>query len=311
MKNKKILKAAMITAVITLGISGSAYAKDYPSKVYHLPTVKDKPEEKEPEKEEPEKAEEEKTEPAVTPAGEIEEDQTSAPEESVKEDPEAELTDADKEDAADEQKDEQDEAADEDEQASDDKEKAETSADKKDKAEELADKKTEAPAPAAKEDLTIYVWEKDEQGNLVFDKDGNPIPVLKKGQEIPKEFKRDENGELILDENGDPIVTFTVPEKSILIDSIKDALDKDRSIDIYVSFGEQEKIFGATAEFVAVLHGYDRVEYKIHWQHSKDNENWEIVPGVEGNRFSLIATEENYKDHWRAKVTITGVRKDA
>lgn len=264
MKNKMILKAAMITAVITLGISGSAYAKDYPSKVYHLPAVKEKPEEEEPEKEEPEKAEEEKTEPAVTPAEGQEKEQTAAPEETVKEDPEA----------------------------------------------ELADKKTEAPAPAAKEDLTIYVWEKDENGSLIFDKDGNPIPVLKKGQEIPKEFKRDENGELILDENGDPIVTFTVPEKSILIDSIKDALDKDRSIDIYVSFGEQEKVFGATVEFVAVLHGYDRVEYKIHWQHSKDNENWEIVPGVEGNRFSLIATEENYKDHWRAKVTITGVRKD-
>ena len=320
MKREMIWKAAMITAVITLGISGSVYAKkEYPSKVYHLPTVKEKAEAEEKDKEKQEKTEEEKTEPAVTPAEEKEQEPAAAPEEPGKEEQEA--IDAGGEEAVQEQKNEQavaadesekapaDKAADEEEQPSAGKVK-ETSADKKDRSEELTTAGTEAPASAPKEDLTIYVWEKDENGSLVLDKDGNPIPVLKNGQEIPKEFKRDENGELILDENGDPIVTFTVPEKSILIDSIKDALDKDRSIDIYVNFGDQEKVFGATAEFVAVLHGYDRVEYKIHWQHSKDNENWEIVPGIEGNRFTIIATKENYHDRWRAKVTITGLRKD-
>ena len=238
MKKQMIWKTGLITAMITLGICGSAYARDYPSKTYHLPTVKERPEEENKDKQE--KAEEEKTEPAVTPAEEKEPEKTAAPEEPAKEEQEA--IDAGGEEAVEEQKDEEAEAADDKEKDSADKAGAEdekASVGKKEKAEEPAASRTEAPAPAAKEDLTVYVWEKDENGSLVLDKDGNPVPVLKKGQEIPKEFKRDENGELVLDENGDPIVTFTVPEKSILIDSIRDALDKDRSIDIYVNFGDQ------------------------------------------------------------------------
>ena len=154
-----------------------------------------------------------------------------------------------------------------------------------------------------------YDWEKDENGDLVLDEEGNPVPILKEGQEIPKEYERDEEGELVLDEEGNPIVTFTVPETSVLIESITDVLDKDRSIDIYVNWGDQEPALGSVAEFVTVLHGYDRVEYVILWQHSKDDQNWENISGVEGPRYRVKATKDNYQDYWRVKVIITKIKK--
>lgn len=68
------------------------------------------------------------------------------------------------------------------------------------KAPEPYDPSTEEEVPETEETIEYMV---DENGELILDEDGNPIPVIPE-EETP-EYMVDENGELILDENGDPI----------------------------------------------------------------------------------------------------------
>ncbi|MBQ9168213.1 MAG: hypothetical protein IJX67_07390 [Oscillospiraceae bacterium] len=284
MRNKNFLRAAMITAVLAMGLGGTAYADEYPSAVFTLPEVK--------EKEEPT----DKPVPTPTP--------TPKPKDSgkskvINKKDDTKKTENKTSDSTSDHK-EEDKKNDTGEQNKDTA--AENSLSEASAAEVSDILQVEEP------EIDTYEWKKDENGQLLLDENGDPVPVLKDGQEIPKEYERDEDGELILDENGDPVVVFTVPENSVLIESIEDVLDPNRSIDIYVNWGDQEPALGAVAEFVTVLHGYDRVEYTIQWQHSEDDENWEIIPGAEGTRYRVIATEDNYQDYWRVKVLITKVK---
>ena len=87
-----------------------------------------------------------------------------------------------------------------------------------------------------------YDYERDENGELVLDEKGNPIVIrdnLAEDDEIPVTFLRDENGELILDKDGKPVATQTVPQDATLINTIADALNPDRSIDVYYSWNNE------------------------------------------------------------------------
>lgn len=155
-----------------------------------------------------------------------------------------------------------------------------------------------------------YEFERDENGALVLDEKGNPIVIrdnLDEKDEIPVAFLRDEEGNLILTEDGKPVVTQTVPSDATIVNTIEDALNPDRTIDIYYSWNNQEPALGGEVTFVAVLYGYDNVEYTLQWQQSKNNVDWTSITGADQMRYSEIMTRDNYLDFWRIQVLITGV----
>ena len=118
-------------------------------------------------------------------------------------------------------------------------------------------------------------------------------------------YWRDENGELILDENGDPIPTQTVPADAVVIDTLEDALNPDRTIDIYYSWNNMKPAIGVDVTFIAVLHGYENLQYTIQWQQSSNNMDWSDIAGSKELRHTETITRENYKDFWRVQVKIT------
>ncbi len=158
------------------------------------------------------------------------------------------------------------------------------------------------------EETVVYEYERDENGQLVLDAKGNPIAIVPEGAEIPVSFLRDENGELVLDAEGNPTVTQTVPANATIVYTIEDALNPDRSIDIYYSWNSGKPELGGKVTFIAVLYGYDNVEYTVQWQESGDNENWFDVADATDCRYEETITRDNYKDFWRVQVIITGVK---
>ena len=157
------------------------------------------------------------------------------------------------------------------------------------------------------EEKIFYVYKRDENGALILDEEGNPIALTDGEEEIPVTFQRDENGELVLDEDGDPIPTATVPADATKKLTLADALDENRTIDIYVSWNNEKPALNGGVTFIAVMKGYDNLEYTLQWQQSQDNENWYDISDANDFRYEEIITRENYKDFWRVRVTITGV----
>ena len=167
----------------------------------------------------------------------------------------------------------------------------------------------------------VYAYEKDEDGNLILDENGNPIVTVVEGDEIPVTYLRNEDdeipvtylrnedGELILDEKGDPIPTQTVPTDAVISNTIVDALDPNRTIDIYYSWNNETPAIGSDVTFIAVLHGYDNLEYTVQWQQSKNGSEWMDVPGSTEARYTETITRDNYKDFWRVQVSITGIEE--
>ncbi len=78
----------------------------------------------------------------------------------------------------------------------------------------------------------------------------------------------------------------------------------DRRIELSAEWEKGTPTFETPVTFSAVLYGYEDVAYRIQWQHSTDGKNWEDIPGAEGDSYTVIATEENYLDFWRAAVTV-------
>ena len=152
-----------------------------------------------------------------------------------------------------------------------------------------------------------YAYEKDEENALVLDENGDPIAILEDGQEIPKTWVRDEEGELVLDEEENPIATQSVPADAVIVHTLQDQLNPDRYIEIYVSFNEEDAEVGDTANFRAVLYGYDSLIYSLQWQQSDDGANWEDLAGANNADLEVVTSEENKNDYWRVQVTITGI----
>ena len=258
------------------------------------------PEAAEPETAEPEETEPETTEPEVTEP-EFTEPETA---ESEEEEPAAEEPEAEEPEA--------EEPADEEPAAGatvldvEDEIVEDVNLDEED--EEIEDYET--PLGASEENTApVYSYERDGNGVLVLDENGNPIVTVIEGDEIPVTYLRNEDGELILDEKGDPIPTQTVPTDAIMSNTIVDALNPDRTIDIYYSWNNQKPAIGGDVTFIAVLHGYENLEYSIQWQQSKNGSDWADVPGSNETRYTETITRDNYKDFWRVQVSITGIEE--
>lgn len=68
------------------------------------------------------------------------------------------------------------------------------------------------PAPEQPEEEPGYAFERDAEGNLILNENGDPVVLVPEGSKAPTGFERDENGALVLDENGNPIPTFDAVE---------------------------------------------------------------------------------------------------
>ena len=152
-----------------------------------------------------------------------------------------------------------------------------------------------------------YEYEKDEDGILLLDENDDPIAILKEGQDIPVSWIRRASGELVLDGNGNPIATQVIPAKAVHVETLKDRLNADRTIDIYATFDKAGAILGDSAKLTAVLNGYDALIYTLQWQQSDDGKNWENVGGANENELEIVTSEDNHDDYWRVRVTITGL----
>ena len=93
--------------------------------------------------------------------------------------------------------------------------------------------------------------------------------------------------------------------------SLEDALDPNRSIDLYASWNNETPALGKTVTFVAVLKGYDNLEYTLNWQQSKDNVTWSDIPDASEERYDVVVTADNYADFWRVQALITGIKDTA
>ncbi len=168
---------------------------------------------------------------------------------------------------------------------------------------------TAEPEEATEQDAEpdTYTYERDGEGELVTDDEGNPIVTVEGEAEVPVTYQRDEEGNLVLDENGNPIPVDTVPQDAEKVLTLEDVLDPNRSIDIYASWNNETPAFGGTVTFVAVLSGYDNLTYDLQWQQSEDNSAWVDIDGANELRYTVQVTKANYKDFWRVEVIVTGV----
>lgn len=152
----------------------------------------------------------------------------------------------------------------------------------------------------------VSLYERDADGNLILDADGNPIPILLANASMrPVAWLRDASGALVLDEYGEPIPTQFVPIDSQMIGSLADAIDPNCRIDIYADFGEGDDIDGLEVTLIAVFYGYDNLVYDIQWQTSQDNVEWTDIEGATESSCAVVMTEENFMNYWRVKATIT------
>ena len=101
-----------------------------------------------------------------------------------------------------------------------------------------------------------------------------------------------------------------LPDNAKLMSVIQDALNKDRTVSIYIAYEGDCVNFGDTVALYAVLEGYEDTEYTIQWQTGTDNENWEDIEGANAEKYEVIVTEDNYTDFYRVAVTLTGVEVD-
>jgi len=152
-----------------------------------------------------------------------------------------------------------------------------------------------------------YEYEKDDDGILILNENSDPIAILKDGQDIPVSWLRRANGELILDPNGNPVATQAVPQKAVHVETLRDRLNDNRAIDIYVTFEKDGTTLGESAKLTAVLSGYDALVYTLQWQQSDDGEHWENVGAANEKDLEIITSEDNRNDYWRVRVTITGL----
>ena len=152
-----------------------------------------------------------------------------------------------------------------------------------------------------------YKYRKENDGTLVLDENGDPIAILEEGQDIPKAWLRNADGSLILDRKGNPVATQTIPADAVYVQTLRDQLDENRTIDIYVTFETEDASVGDRARFVAVLNGYDDLIYSLQWQQSDDGITWENLTAANAKELDVVTSEENMNDFWRIQVTITGI----
>lgn len=111
-------------------------------------------------------------------------------------------------------------------------------------------------------------------------------------EEVTEEVTEETAEEIVLDD-------------AMLIATMIDALDANRSIGIYLL--NSELVLGEKAELYAALNGYENASYEIQWQVSTDNVNWNNVEGAVNQVYSFELSEESFDLYFRVQVNVTAV----
>ena len=91
-----------------------------------------------------------------------------------------------------------------------------------------------------------------------------------------------------------------IQAKGTLMQSVYDVLDPNRHIDLYIIYGKEMVTAGDTIRIVAVLYGYENVEYTLQWQETGDNgKTWFDIPNATTNEYAFILSSDNYDHLWR------------
>ena len=78
----------------------------------------------------------------------------------------------------------------------------------------------------------------------------------------------------------------------------------ERHITVDVVWDVPDPVIGDTAHFVAVLEGYEELQYTIQWQYSPDEEIWFDIPYATEPTMDVVVTEENNEVFWRILVFV-------
>lgn len=91
---------------------------------------------------------------------------------------------------------------------------------------------------------------------------------------------------------------------------IIDAEYANRVVRIYASWDQSKEYLdvGDEMTFTAVLEGYDGLSYQIQWQTSVNGSDWTDLSDANGLNYTLVLSEQNYDDFFRAVVNVTGLQ---
>ena len=81
-------------------------------------------------------------------------------------------------------------------------------------------------------------------------------------------------------------------------------LPEDRSVNVTMTWDDENPSLGSVAHFQAELKGYDGFDYQLQWLESADNENWTEVEGATADWMDVVVTEDNYNHFWRVEVRV-------
>ena len=84
----------------------------------------------------------------------------------------------------------------------------------------------------------------------------------------------------------------------------------ERHIRVDVTWDVPEPIIGDTAHFVAVMEGYDELQYTVQWQYSPDEETWYDIPNETSTTMDVVVTPENNIVYWRILVYVEESQED-
>ncbi len=83
----------------------------------------------------------------------------------------------------------------------------------------------------------------------------------------------------------------------------------ERHITVDVLWDVPDPVIGDTAHFVAVLEGYEGLQYTIQWQYSPNEEIWFDIPHATEPTMDVVVTEENNEVFWRILVFVEDDRE--
>ncbi len=149
--------------------------------------------------------------------------------------------------------------------------------------------KAEAPA-AGETNKRPFDFLLDEDGKLVLDEKGMPVPLAEEGYAIIATYKMDEDGNLVLDEEGYPIV----------LDYEVRYIDLDVHI-VLINLEEDGILtYGAHVCLQAVVdNAPEGVELHYEWYNSAD---WDHPLPVSGDSYSFVVNHDNAMYSWRVDV---------
>ena len=123
-------------------------------------------------------------------------------------------------------------------------------------------------------------------------------------EEIPDDGLIVEEG-LIADNTPEPAA-----DPGTQIAEIIDAEYAGRVVRIYANWDQSKEYLelGDSMVFTAVLEGYDGLTYQLQWQTSPTGDgSWSDISGATGLSYTLVLSEQNYDDFFRAVVNVTGL----